>query len=159
VTNVCLLAAAALAAAAVAGCGSESSGPPPVAATPVAATASAVTVVRSQFGRILADGRGRALYYFSRAHGRASRCSGACAKAWPPATSAPGLDKAKLSTIKRSDGTMQVALAGHPLYRFSGDMNPGDANGQGSTAFGGVWKTATPAAKKAEPKPSSSYGY
>ena len=85
-----LVAAAILAAAAAAaGCGASTDPPRAAAsaasATPAAATGSVVTVVRSQFGRIVADGRGQALYYFSRERGRASRCYGACARAWPPA--------------------------------------------------------------------------
>ena len=98
------------------------------------------------------------LYTFSKDTTNKSNCSGACAKNWPPATSAPAIS-GKVTTIKRSDGTTQVALHGHPLYRFSGDTNPGDANGDGQTAFGGLWKTATPVAKSSQSKPSSSYGY
>jgi hypothetical protein len=43
-----------------------------------------VKVVNSQFGRILADGRGHAFYYFDKEKTRTSRCYGDCAKAWPP---------------------------------------------------------------------------
>jgi hypothetical protein len=39
----------------------------------------------------------------------------------------------------RSDGKPQVTYHGHPLYFFSGDQNPGDANGQGVNTFGGLW--------------------
>jgi hypothetical protein len=34
---------------------------------------------------------------------------------------------------------MQVAYKGLPLYRFSGDVNAGAANGDGINSFGGVW--------------------
>ena len=43
--------------------------------------------------------------------------------------------------IKRSDGSMQVTYNNLPLYYFSGDKAPGDANGQG---VGGVWVVAAP---------------
>jgi predicted lipoprotein with Yx(FWY)xxD motif len=44
----------------------------------------ALTVRASDYGRILFDGRGRALYAFTRDEGARSTCAGACAQAWPP---------------------------------------------------------------------------
>jgi predicted lipoprotein with Yx(FWY)xxD motif len=145
VTKVRLVAAAALAAAAVTGCGSESAEPQPVAATPVAATGSAVTVVRSQFGRILADSRGQALYYFSRERGRASRCYGACETAWPPApargrpTATGGARRGLVGTTARRDGSRQLTYAGHPVYLYVAD-SPGRVLCQNATEFGGAWR-------------------
>ena len=46
---------------------------------------------------------------------------------------------ARLGTVERPDGTTQVTYAGHPLYEFTGDNNPGDASGNGTSAFGGTW--------------------
>lgn len=80
-------------------------------------------------------------YMFSKDTPGKSNCSGACAQNWPPATSASGLS-GKITHIKRSDGSMQIALNGHPLYHFSGDKKPGDTNGDGLTAFGGTWTKA-----------------
>ena len=111
----------ALVAALSAGCGARAAGPP-AAATPTAATGTVVRVVRSQFGRILADGRGQALSYFSRENGRASRCYGACARAWPPvpARARPiagrGARAGLTGTTRRRDGTRQLTYAGHPVY-------------------------------------------
>ena len=42
------------------------------------------------------------------------------------------------------DGKAQVTYNGHPLYRFSGDQKPGDTNGQGVSAFGGLWYAVSP---------------
>ena len=39
----------------------------------------------------------------------------------------------------RPDGTTQVVLAGHPLYRFAADTAPGDVSGQGVV---GTWYAA-----------------
>jgi hypothetical protein len=50
-----------------------------------------------------------------------------------------------LGTITRSDGTKQVTYDGHPLYYFAGDSGSGQANGQGSDAFGAKWWLVTPA--------------
>jgi secreted repeat protein with Y-X4-D motif len=44
-----------------------------------------------------------------------------------------------LGTTKRKDGSIQVTYAGHPLYTYSGDSSPGEANGNGLTFFGGKW--------------------
>jgi predicted lipoprotein with Yx(FWY)xxD motif len=100
------------------------------------------------------------LYTFSRDTAGKSNCNGACAKNWPPASSAPGLDSGKITTIKRSDGSSQVALDGHPLYRYVGDKKPGDANGNGLNVFGGVWKTADGSGGSGGSKaPARSYGY
>jgi predicted lipoprotein with Yx(FWY)xxD motif len=79
-----------------------------------------------------------------------STCSGECAQDWPPETTsgaphAAGSAKAALlGTTKRSDGTTQVTYAGHPLYRFEGDTKAGQANGQGSSAFGAPWLVVAP---------------
>ena len=102
---------------------------------------------------------GPTLYTFSKDTAGKSNCAGACAKNWPPAASAPSLDKAKLTSVKRKDGTPQVALNGHPLYTYVGDKKPGDANGDGLNVFGGLWTAATPVQKSSKPAPSRGYGY
>jgi predicted lipoprotein with Yx(FWY)xxD motif len=138
------LAVAALGALA-AGCGGQPAPAPAPAPDRAAATSAKVTVVRSQFGRILADGRGQALYYFSREQGRASRCYGACAKAWPPVPSGGrpaagrGTRAALVGITRRSDGTRQLTYAGHPVYLYVGD-SPGRVLCHNVTEFGGVWR-------------------
>jgi predicted lipoprotein with Yx(FWY)xxD motif len=115
------------------------------AAEPAAATGTRVTVVRSQFGRILADGRGQALYGFSRETARNSRCYGACAKAWPPVpaagrpTAGRGARAGLIGTTRRRDGTRQLTYAGRPVYYYVGD-GPGRVLCHDVTEFGGVWR-------------------
>lgn len=46
----------------------------------------------------------------------------------------------KLGTITRPDGGVQVTDNGLPLYTYSGDHKPGQANGQG---IQGVWFAVT----------------
>ena len=46
-----------------------------------------------------------------------------------------------LSTISRPDGGRQVTYNGMPLYTYSGDAAPGEANGQ---AIDNVWFAVTP---------------
>jgi hypothetical protein len=49
-----------------------------------------------------------------------------------------------LGSITRSDGTKQVTYNGHPLYYYSGDSGPGQANGQGNDGFGAKWWLVDP---------------
>ena len=46
---------------------------------------------------------------------------------------------APLTTTTRADGSIQLVLGGHPLYRFSGDAKAGDVTGQD---VGNVWYAA-----------------
>jgi predicted lipoprotein with Yx(FWY)xxD motif len=117
------------------------------AASPGAAGASRskLTVGDSQFGRILFDGRGFALYAFTRDRRDRTRCSGACAAAWPPYTvdrkprAGKGVAGRRLGTIRRADGSLQVTYAGRPLYYYVGDRSPGQVLCQNVVEFGGTW--------------------
>lgn len=79
------------------------------------------TAHRHGLGTILADEEGRTVYLFLDDPPGRSACYGACASVWPPVTTAgmpkpEGIATSKLTTIHRSDGSTQVAYAGHPLY-------------------------------------------
>jgi predicted lipoprotein with Yx(FWY)xxD motif len=159
-----LVAALVLALGALAGCGGGSSStdsgttstqakttatPPPAPEPPPNAEEGTVFVSLGNaegLGLVLADSEGHTLYAFSKDTPRASACTGACAKAWPPLLDengepqpSNGTSAARLGTIALPDGSKQVTYAGHPLYSFSGDARPGAATGNGSTAFGGTW--------------------
>ncbi len=115
------------------------------AASPPERAASTVIVRSSAYGRILFNGRGRALYAFTRdPHGR-SVCSGACAAAWPPylvpsrARAGNGVKGALLGTTKRANGKIQVTYGGRPLYYYVGDRKPGQVLCQNVPEFGGLW--------------------
>jgi predicted lipoprotein with Yx(FWY)xxD motif len=139
-----LVAAAATLVALPAGCGGQPT-ERSAAAAPAAATGSSVKTVRSQFGRILADGRGQAIYRFSRETSGASRCYDACAKAWPPvpARGRPmagrGAHTRLIGTTRRRDGTLQLTYAGRPVYYYVRD-SPGRVLCHDVTEFGGVWR-------------------
>ena len=138
---------------AVAGCGGGSdNGGSASAATgpPKTSSGQAATVGTAQvggLGTVLVDTQGRTHYQIGADSGTKSACSGACATAWPPLrdsgkpTAGSGLNASLLGTAPRSDGNSQVTYNGHPLYTFVMDQKPGDATGQGSTAFGGSWFT------------------
>jgi predicted lipoprotein with Yx(FWY)xxD motif len=109
------------------------------------ASAAVVGLHASALGQTLVDGQGQTLYLFEADTAGASACSGGCAAAWPPylaggiPQAGTGLSTAKLSTITRSDGGMQLSYAGHPLYRYAGDTHPGDVTGQGLDQYGAKW--------------------
>ena len=45
----------------------------------------------------------------------------------------------KTSTIKRTDGSLQLTYDGHPLYTYIGDSAPGQASGNNVNLNGGLW--------------------
>ena len=104
----------------------------------------------SRFGQILFDGRGFALYAFTRDPRGRSVCSGACAAAWPPyiVRNAPragaGVKRSLLGTTRRADGRFQVTYAGRPLYYYVGDRAPGQILCQNVREFGGLWLVVRP---------------
>jgi predicted lipoprotein with Yx(FWY)xxD motif len=115
-----------------------------------AGSKASVTVKASSYGRILFDGRGFVLYGFTRDPRGTSRCSGECAKAWPPfiVKSRPPAGKgvlgARLGVIRRSGGRLQVTYFGRPLYYYVGDRKRGQILCQNVREFGGVWRVVRP---------------
>jgi predicted lipoprotein with Yx(FWY)xxD motif len=153
-----------------AGCGGGSgSGDDSAAASapPETASGQAATIgtgSEAGLGTILVDTQGRTLYLFQKDSGTKSACFGACASAWPPLrdsgkpTVGSGLTAALVGTTSRPDGMPQVTYNGHPLYLYSGDQAAGEANGQGSTAFGAGWFALTAAGDQVSGQASSSGG-
>jgi len=106
---------------------------------------AAVQAHRSAYGTILFDGRGFVLYAFTADSRTASRCSGKCAKAWPPyivkarPVASKGVAQRLLGRIRRADGSYQATYAGHPLYYYVGDRQPAQILCQNVVEFGGRW--------------------
>jgi predicted lipoprotein with Yx(FWY)xxD motif len=104
---------------------------------------------------ILVDSKGFTLYDFHKDKGTKSACYGACAGVWPPLTTsgAPqamkGAEASKLGTTKRSDGTVQVTYAGHPLYTYAADTKPGDVKGNDFSSYGAQWYALMPSGEEA----------
>jgi predicted lipoprotein with Yx(FWY)xxD motif len=141
-----------------AGCGgSNKSSGASQSSTQVSSKSGAAVSLRSTgLGKVLVGPNGRTLYLFEKDKGGKSACSGACASEWPPLTvtgkpaAGSGVDAAKLSVTKRSDGKSQVVYSGHPLYFYIGDSKPGDTNGQGLNAFGAEWYVLSGSGSKVE---------
>src|SRR4029077_1239098 len=151
-----LIAGAVAASVLLAACGSSGSSTagasPSTSASPSpAATGATIAVAtNSKLGQILVDGKGITVYLFVKDSSTASTCYTTCAQVWPPVlTSGPplagaGTTASLLGTTTRTDGTTEVTYAGHPLYYFVSDKQPGDTTGQGIDNFGGLWWVLTP---------------
>lgn len=108
--------------------------------------AAVLTVAKAaKVGPVLVDAEGFTVYDFHKDKGTTSSCYGGCAQVWPPVltegspTAGEGAMSSQLGTTKRKDGTTQVTYAGHPLYTYTVDQKPGEANGNDSSSFGAQW--------------------
>ena len=114
---------------------------------PVAEAAPLLGVIDNELGQLLADATGRTLYGFTEDADGTPTCVDGCANAWPPVVVDESLDlstlpdSASFSIVDRPDGSKQLKAGKWPLYYFSGDTAPGEANGQAS---GGIWFVVAP---------------
>lgn len=110
------------------------------------ATGFALTVSDGALGPMLVDGEGNTLYLFIPDGQSDSTCYDACEATWPPVTgdfsAGDGVEAALIGSTIRADGTEQITYNDWPLYYFTGDAAPGDANGQG---LNDVWFVISPA--------------
>jgi len=102
----------------------------PSALSETAMTAKPVIVVKDEaFGRILTRRDHQALYYWQveKKAGGKVRCTGQCAKAWPPLivksrSAVPrriGGVTGAFGTVRRPDGRLQVTFKKLPLYTYA----------------------------------------
>lgn len=93
---------------------------------------------KGKLGRVMTDLKGMTLYTFAKDKVGTSNCTGACLQAWP-AYAAPSQTNnlpANISILKRSDGSLQYAWKGMPLYFYAKDEDSGDTYGNG---INGLW--------------------
>jgi predicted lipoprotein with Yx(FWY)xxD motif len=97
----------------------------------------AITMMETSLGTVLADADGMTLYIFDRDEPGVSNCYDNCAINWPPLIATEGaMAEGMYSLVTRTDGTMQWAYEGMPLYYWKNDAAPGDTTGDG---VGDVW--------------------
>jgi predicted lipoprotein with Yx(FWY)xxD motif len=111
---------------------------------------SRVSIAKSaRLGTYLVSGK--TLYTLSR-----NDCNVTCLKFWPAlllpkgimkATAGPGVNGAKLGTVKIASGR-QVTYGGKPLYFFVGDTKSGKVTGNKLKDRFGVWSIVTTAKPK-----------
>jgi predicted lipoprotein with Yx(FWY)xxD motif len=122
----------------------------PAQQSPARRPTTTLRIRKTSFGRILVDGKGRALYLFTREPSTKSRCYGQCAVAWPPffargkLRAGSGLDAGKLRSSRRRDGRRIVTYNGHPLYYYVTDRKPGQVTCHNVVEFGGTWLVVNP---------------
>jgi predicted lipoprotein with Yx(FWY)xxD motif len=124
------------------------------AATPGKLTGTVIKSANSQFGMMLFDGTGQAIYLFDKERTTKPECYGACAKAWPPVltkgtpVAADEIRPSLLGTAERTDGTTQVTYGGHPLYFYAHEAK-NEVKCHNIQGFGGLWLVVTPAGRAA----------
>jgi predicted lipoprotein with Yx(FWY)xxD motif len=135
---------------------SAASAPPAPASS--GSTASLVkTASNATLGAtILVNAQGMTLYRLSgEQNGKWICTSAACVQVWHPLTGSAGATlTGSLGTVKRPDGTTQVAYKGMPLYTFAQDQKAGDAKGQGIKDVG-TWSAITTGAPAKSATPSA----
>ena len=84
-----------------------------------------IVVGDSEFGQMLFDTTGQAIYLFDVETTSEPECYDACAEAWPPVlttgdpVAGQGVDGSLLATTERTDGAVQVTYNDHPLYFYA----------------------------------------
>jgi predicted lipoprotein with Yx(FWY)xxD motif len=116
----------------------------------VAAQKARIAAKQSEFGRVLFDANGQAVYVFEIDDRNRSNCTSAeCVKAWPPVltekqpSGGAGIDAELLGTIRRDDGKLQVTYNGRPLYFYEHER-PGEIKCHNVNLHGGLWWVVTP---------------
>ncbi|HKG38604.1 MAG TPA: hypothetical protein VKB25_06410 [Conexibacter sp.] len=118
-------------------------------AAPPARRGRTIKVVDSQFGPVVADRAGEALYLFDAETTARPACYGDCAVAWPPVlakgepVAGRGLRPRLLGTTRRRDGRVQATYRGHPLYYYVHD-SPGRILCHDVFEYGGTWLVVAP---------------
>ena len=112
-----------------------------------------VRVGDSEFGRMLFDAKGQAIYIFERDPAGRSVCHGKCAEAWPPVltdgepVAGDGVKARLLGTVERDGGNLQVTYAGKPLY-FYAHEGPGEVLCHNVNLNGGLWWVVGPSGRR-----------
>lgn len=124
---------------------------PPGSAAATSAPAAAapdLKVADSSAGRIVVDGKGMSVYYYTKdvKDSGTSTCTGGCLDAWPPVLATadtPTVDgvTGTVGTIATPDGKKQLTVNGMPVYYYAKDLAAGDILGQG---VGSVWYLVAP---------------
>ena len=123
--------------------------PEPAPASTTAPAGLPVASADSDYGPMLFDERGQAIYLFDKETAGTPDCYDDCAADWPPVLTA-GVPQASgevqtglLGTVDRADGSVPVTYAGHPLYFYAHEA-PGQVLCHDVVDYGGTWLVVTP---------------
>lgn len=122
--------------------------------SPSAEPGTVLTTADSEFGPMLFDEAGQAVYIWEVERSSTPECYGDCAAAWPPVLTdgepqATGdVDADLLGTVERRNGTRQVTYNGHPLYYYAHEA-PGEVKCHNVATHGGLWWVVQPGGDRA----------
>jgi predicted lipoprotein with Yx(FWY)xxD motif len=128
---------------------SAPSAPTSSATTTSAEPGTIITSADSEFGEVLFDDTGQAIYLFDVETTLTPACYGECAVEWPPVltdgapVAAGAVASDLLGATMRADGTMQVTYGGHPLY-FYAHEGKYEVLCHNFREFGGLWFAVAP---------------
>ena len=111
----------------------------------------------SDFGTVLFDDTGQAIYLFDVETTLEPKCYGACEEAWPPVltdgepVAGDGIDPTLVGITERTDGTTQVTYANHPLY-FYAHEGKNEVKCHDVFMNGGNWYVVRPDGTPAPPR-------
>jgi predicted lipoprotein with Yx(FWY)xxD motif len=99
-----------------------------------------------KLGSIVVNAQGLTLYHLTSEQG-SIKCTGICQSFWLPVlvtgkgkpVLGKGVIAAKVGTIKRAGGKLQVTYNKLPLYRYYLDKKPGQYRGEGLAEGTGTW--------------------
>ncbi|MET8628205.1 SCO0930 family lipoprotein [Kitasatospora sp. NPDC004669] len=125
--------------------------PTSAAPQPAPGGAQVSVTTQPQLGPIVVDAQGMTLYQYAKdpSWPMRSLCEGQCAMTWKPApavdpTQVKGVNPKLIGKMQRPDGTWQLSVNCKPVYTYTGDKAPGDANGNGKD---NLWSAINPAGK------------
>ena len=96
----------------------------------VGAAPPQMTTVQSRSSTLMTTSSGMTVYTFDKDAVGQSSCYGPCASYWPPVEATRGQQASgDMTIIRRTDGTMQWAKQGRPLYTYAEDTMQGDMKG------------------------------
>jgi predicted lipoprotein with Yx(FWY)xxD motif len=143
-----LIAVAALAACSGGGSGGGTGGGPYGGPPPTSPPQSNLPIQQTIAGKpgFVNPSNNRTLYFLSVDSKSGSACTGGCLSVWLPLVPSLGSQaQGGFTVVTRSDGSsMQWDYKNHPLYTYTGDSGPDQANGEGIPFAGGHWHVARP---------------
>lgn len=118
-------------------------------------TGAVITTGDSEFGTMLFNDKGQAIYIWELEESAKAECYEDCAKEWPPVLTdgapraAGSVRNEMLGTTQRTDGTTQVTYNGHPLYYYAHEK-AGEVKCHNISTHGGLWWVIQPSGNRAD---------
>ena len=118
----------------------------------------------ASLGAIIVNGKGLTLYHVSSERAGKLSCTGNCLYFWFPVivtaktkiVVGAGLSKAKVGTIRRPNGALQLTYNKLPLYRYYLDRKPSQVKGQGVKDPAGTWYAVSSSGSVVTKRPATS---